>query len=205
LIIVGIGVGTLINGYWSDQPNLRKQGLGTIRAGLMIFLIFGVLMEFIFSVTGVSDRGNLLLWAILLTILGLFLLIARIFRLGMAEGERADLFWPVVMTGVGAITSLAYMGWLPEENLLMAVNLWPVLLIAAGLGILFGGRHLVRSFTEHPDRGVIFAAVFAGGQFGLRSTGMAVQTGFISLEMWVASGSLVSGNVVKSSINASTV
>jgi hypothetical protein len=201
LIIVGIGIGTLINGYWSDQPNLRKQGLGTIRAGLTLFLIFGILMEFIFSITGESERGDPLLWGILLAVLGLFLLITRIFRLGMAEGERADLFWPVLMTGVGVITSLAYLGWLPEENLLMVLNLWPLLLIAAGLGILFGGRSAwLGALLGVLIVGVIFAAVFAGGQLGLRSQPVwPFETGFIQFgdvggERIVGSGNIITEN-----------
>jgi len=70
-------------------------------------------MEFIFAVTGVSDWDNIFLWAILLVLLGLYLLITRLLRLGKADGGRVDLFWPILMIGVGLIASLAYLGLLP--------------------------------------------------------------------------------------------
>lgn len=170
LIICGVGAGTLINGYWTNQPNLRKQGLNTIRSGLVLFLIFGVIMEFIFSITGVSAWGNYLLWAILLAVVGLYLLVTRLLGLGKADSGRIDLFWPILMIGVGVVASLAYLGWLPKDNLWVVVNLWPVLLIVAGVGILFRGRS--------PWPGailgilvvvVVFITAFAGQQLGLKA------------------------------------
>jgi len=197
LIICGVGVGTLINGYWSDQPNLRKQGLGTIRAGLILFLIFGILMEFIFSATGVTRQGNLLLWAILLAILGLYLLVTRILRLGIAEGEH-DLFWPILMIGVGVVTSLVYLDLLPKGNLLMLVNLWPLLLIAAGLGVLFRGRsRWLGAVLGIIVVAVIFIVAFAGGALGLSSVPVwPFETGFI--QIGDVSGERVtgSGNII---------
>jgi hypothetical protein len=171
LIISGVGLGILINGIWSDQPELRKQGLDTIRAGLVLFLIFGVTMEFIFSVTGVTSWGNPLFWAALLALMGLYLLITRLLRLRKPDGEREDLFWPVLMIGVGVIAILAYQGWLPEENLLMLLNLWPLLLIVAGLGLLFRGRSpWVGALLGVSVLAVIFIAAFAGEGLGLKST-----------------------------------
>jgi len=208
LIICGIGAGTLINGYWSDQPNLRVQGFRTIRAGLTLFLIFGVIMEFIFSVTGVSGRGNLLLWAILLVIVGLYLLVTRILRLGIAEGERAELFWPILMVGVGVIASLTTLGWLPAENLWTALNLWPLLLIAGGLGVLFRGRSpWVGAILGILVVAVIFVAAFAGGRLGLKSgplwpfgTGL-IQIGDNAGERIVGSGNVITENRTVSGFN----
>ena len=170
LIICGVGAGTLINGYWTDQPSLRKQGLNTIRSGLVLFLIFGVIMEFIFSITGVSAWGNHLFWAILLGVVGLYLLVTRVLSIGKADSGRIDLFWPILMIGVGVVASLVSLGWLPKDNLWVVVNLWPVLLIVAGIGILFRGRS--------PWPGailgvlvvvVVFVTAFAGQQLGLKA------------------------------------
>jgi hypothetical protein len=201
LIVCGVGVGVLINGYWSDQPALRKQGMDTLRGGLILFLIFGVIMGFIFTVTGVTHWGNLLLWAILLVLMGLFLLITRLLRVGKAEGGRVDLFWPIFMIGVGVIASLAYLDWLPKENLWMVVNLWPVLLIVGGLGILFRGRTpWVSAVLGLVVVVVIFVAAFAGGQLGLKSepfwpfeTGF-IQVGNLSGERITGSGNVATEN-----------
>lgn len=198
LIIAGIGAGILINGYWSDQPNLRRQGLATIRSGLTLFLIFGVLMEFIFSATGVSRQGNLLLWAILLAILGLYLLVTRLLRLGIAEGEH-DLFWPVLMMGVGAVASLAYLGLLPKGNLSILLNLWPLLLIVAGLGILFRSRSpLFGALLGVLVVAVIFVVAFAGGALGLKPAPVwPFETGLIQIgdvERVTGSGNVITEN-----------
>ena len=201
LIICGVGVGTLIHGYWSDQPNLRKQGVTTIRTGLTLFLIFGVLMEFIFSASGVMGWGNLLLWAILLAVVGIYLLITRIFRLGMAEGERADLFWPILMIGIGVIASLVRLGWLPEKNLLMLLNLWPLLLIVAGLGVLFRSRSSwLGAILGVLVVAVLFVVAFAGGRLGLSSVPFwpfesgIIQIGDVGGEVFTGSGNVITEN-----------
>jgi MFS family permease len=205
LIIVGIGAGILINGYWSDQPNLRKQGLVTIRSGLTLFLIFGVLMEFIFSATGVNRWGNLTLWGILLAILGLYLLITRILHLGIAEGEH-DLFWPVLMIGAGAVASLAYLGLLPEGNLSLLLNLWPLLLIAAGLGILFrNSSPWFGALLGVLVVAAIFVVAFAGGALGLRSGPIwPFETGLVQIgdvERVIGSGNVITENRTVSDFN----
>ncbi len=192
LIICGVGAGTLINGYWSDQPNLRRQGLAAIRTGLTLFLVFGVLMEFIFAATGEMGWGNLLLWSILLAVLGLYLLVTRILRLGMAEGERADLFWPILMIGVGVVASLVYLRWLPEKNLGMLVNLWPLLLIVAGVGVLFRSRSpWMGAILGLLVVAVIFVVAFAGGRLGLSSVPyLPFENGIIQ----IGDGEIVSGS-----------
>ncbi len=201
LIICGIGAGVLINGVWGDRPDLRKQGLDTLRAGLVLFLIFGVIMGFIFSLTGVTQWGNLFLWAILLSLVGLSLLIARILRLGRRDGQRVDLFWPILMIGAGVVTSLAYLGWLPKENLWMAANLWPVLLIVAGLGVLSrGGSPWVGAVLGVLVVAVIFVAAFAGKQLGLKSEPFwssftdSIQIGNSSGERITGSGNVITEN-----------
>jgi hypothetical protein len=193
LIICGVGVGLLINGFWSNSPDLRKRGLETIRAGLFLFLIFGVIMEFIFSMTGVSARGNILLWSILLVILGLTLLVVRLVQVGRGSGEQADLFWPIAMIGVGGIASLMYLNWLPQENLWAVLNLWPVLLIVAGLGIILRGRSpWLGAILAVLVVAVIFVAAFAGPQLGLRTTpSLPFEIGDFSGERIAGSGKVI--------------
>jgi hypothetical protein len=197
LIICAVGVGMLINGYWSEQPNLRKQGVTTIRTGLTLFLIFGVLMEFIFSATGVTRWGNLTLWAILLAAVGFYLLITRVLHMGVAEGEH-DLFWPILMIGVGVVAVLVNLGLLPEKNLPMLLNLWPLLLIVAGLGILFRSRSpWFGAILGALVVAVIFVVAFAGGSLGLSSAPLwpfEIQIGDIGGELVAGSGKIISEN-----------
>jgi len=170
LIVCASGIGTWINGQWSDQPELKKRGFATLRTGLILFIIFGVIMEFIFSISGGAHWGSLLLWSILLTIVGAYLLVTRIFKIGKPDSEQVDLFWPVLMVGVGLIGIFAQLKWMTTDNMGRMVNLWPVLLIVAGVGLIF--RH------RSPWIGAALALIlvagafvvgFAGGQLGLAS------------------------------------
>lgn len=197
LIVCAVGVGVLINGYWSEQPDLRKRGLDTIRAGLFLFLVVGVIMEFIFAFTGVSTRGNLMLWSVLLALLGLALLVVRLWQLATGSDQQVDLFWPITMIGVGVVASMVYLNWLPQENLWMALNLWPLLLIVGGVGILLRGR----SSWVGAVLGVlvvagIFVATFAGNQLGLRATTptLTFNIGGFSGERVFGSGNVITEN-----------
>ncbi len=52
-------------------------------------------------------------------------------------------FWPIVFLGAGVIWLLTNMGIIPSENLWVLIRLWPVLVIIAGLDILFARRFAV--------------------------------------------------------------
>jgi hypothetical protein len=168
LIIFAVGAGVWIDGYRSDQPDLRKRGQETMRTGLILFVIFAIIMEFIFTMTGVHQRVNTLVWAILLGILGLFLLVWRIFHLGKAEGEHVDLFWPILMIGIGVTAILYELGWIPATNLWMMLNLWPLLLIVGGVGLIFRSRSpwVGAILGVLVVAGMLFIGL-AGGQLGL--------------------------------------
>jgi len=49
------------------------------------------------------------------------------------------LFWPIILIGVGAILLLSNLGYIHGNPWTIIFQLWPVLLIALGLEILFGG------------------------------------------------------------------
>lgn len=51
-----------------------------------------------------------------------------------------SLFWPVVILGAGVIWLLSNLNIIPNENLWLLLQLWPVLFIIAGLDILFARR-----------------------------------------------------------------
>ncbi|HLF28599.1 MAG TPA: DUF5668 domain-containing protein [Anaerolineae bacterium] len=53
---------------------------------------------------------------------------------------RPNLFWPIVLIGVGVIFLLSNTGVITGNPWPIIFNLWPVLLIIAGLDLLFGRR-----------------------------------------------------------------
>jgi hypothetical protein len=170
LIVCASGVGVWINGAWNNQPELKRRGLGTLRTGLILFIVFGVIMEFIFFFTEEGRWGSLLLWAIVLTLLGAYLLVTRLLKLGKPDGERVDLFWPVLMIGAGLVGIFSQLNWMTADNLERVVNLWPALLIVAGVGLIF--RHQgpwVGGLLGLIVVAGVFVVGFAGGQLGLPS------------------------------------
>jgi hypothetical protein len=170
LIMCAVGAGTWINGYVSENPDLQKRGLSVLRTGLILFIIFGVIMEFIFSLSGESHWGGVLLWSVLLILVGGYLLVTRLLQIRKPGGEKSDLFWPVLMLGLGLAAGISHLGGLSGFSFGGLFNLWPLLLIALGIGLIFRNRS--------PWVGLIlgtlivvgiFVVVFAGARLGLAS------------------------------------
>ncbi len=173
LIIVAVGLGQVIFSYWSDQPNIRKGGWETARVGLILFLVFGAIMEFIFSITGVSDRASLVFWAALLVVVGLVQLGVRVFRLLFARDQvkkdDRDLFGPFFLIAIGLTALLYALGWVDSTQLLTLLSLWPLLLVFAGLQLIFGRRTAwLSAILGILLLGVVFTVLFAGQDLGLR-------------------------------------
>jgi hypothetical protein len=198
LIIFAVGLGVLINGYWSGQAAMSKNGLDTMLTGLALFLIFGVIMGFVFSVSGVAQWGTPLIWAGALVLLGGLLLIIRIVRVSTTEGMRTDFFWPILMIGGGVLAIMAYFKLLPVQNLWVLVNLWPVLLIVAGLGLLFrSASHWVGASLGVLVVAAMFAAIYAGPQIGLNAQpGWISNIGSIQFGDFAGESITGSGNVI---------
>jgi hypothetical protein len=170
LIICAVGAGVWINGLWSGQPDLKQRGFATLRTGLMLFIIFGAVMELIFSLSGEGHTGLLLFWAILLTLAGAYLLITHILKLGKTGAERDDLFWPLLMIGIGLVGIFNQLNWISTDNIQRMVNLWPVLLIVAGVGLIFRDRSpWVGGALGLILVAGVFVVGFAGAQLGLAS------------------------------------
>jgi len=144
LIVVSVGIGIAIAGYWGDDPRMRKSGFDLARVGLILFLVFGAIMQIIFAFTGVSKIGGLLFWAILLTLVGLYLLVSRVYRLifkpEQARTDDRDLFGPFFLIGIGIVAGLYSLGWIDNDDIFRMISLWPLLLIVAGLQLIIGRR-----------------------------------------------------------------
>lgn len=54
--------------------------------------------------------------------------------------HHRSFFWPVILLGVGIIWLLTNLNIIPSDNLWILLRLWPVLIIVAGLDVLFSRR-----------------------------------------------------------------
>jgi hypothetical protein len=77
LIIAGAGVGLVIFGNWSEQPDLRRAGRVVIGAGLVFFFIFGLFFELGASLLGQRSLGGIF-WPLALILLGVYVLFGRV-------------------------------------------------------------------------------------------------------------------------------
>jgi len=141
LIIVAVGIGLWINGAFANRPDLVISGKNTIRVGLVLFVVFGVIFSLVFNFTGLSS-GGVGFWGLLLVVLGLYLLISRSIRLVLhrAGWDDRDLFWPIIMIGGGLVLFLFGLGQLPLATLTGLWTWWPLLLVLVGLDWLVGRR-----------------------------------------------------------------
>jgi hypothetical protein len=64
-------------------------------------------------------------------------------------------FWPVILLGTGVIWLLSNLNIIPSDNLWILLRLWPVLIIVAGLDVLFAHRL--------PGIGALLALLVIGG------------------------------------------
>ncbi len=92
LIILFVGAGIYIMGWYSEDANQKHSGLRVMRAGLILFIIFGTFFEMMFS------SFNNLLFPILLIGLGIYLVIARSGLLGKKSSEVTEVVTPTDST-----------------------------------------------------------------------------------------------------------
>jgi len=71
LIFMFVGLGVYLMGWYGEDANQRKTGAGLMKAGFILFIIFGTFFEMIFS----SFNG--MIFPVLLIILGGYLILAR--------------------------------------------------------------------------------------------------------------------------------
>jgi hypothetical protein len=144
LIVCAVGLGIAFFGMWSDQPDVRNSGWRLARLGLVLFVVFGVLFEFIFSFGSGFQGLKSPFWPVLLIIVGLGLFLYRAINLLRKRSETSwderDLFWPVLFAGFGVLWLLVNLTYLPFDNIGVLIGLWPVLLVGAGLDLMVGRR-----------------------------------------------------------------
>jgi hypothetical protein len=83
VIILAVGAGIFIMGAWSGQASQRQAGLGVMRVGLVLFIIFGAFFEMIFNSSDLAQ----LVFPVALILLGGYLLVTRS---GLFGGGKKD-------------------------------------------------------------------------------------------------------------------
>lgn len=82
LIIMFVGVGIYIMGWYAGDESQKKSGANVMKVGLILFIIFGAFFEMIFS----SFNG--LIFPVLLILLGIYLILSRTGLIG--GGKNTD-------------------------------------------------------------------------------------------------------------------
>lgn len=78
LIIAAVGIGIIIQGFYSRRNNLRRSGLKLVRLGLLLFLLFGAFFELIaFRQETILGR---IFWPLALIVVGAYLMITRLIQ-----------------------------------------------------------------------------------------------------------------------------
>jgi MFS family permease len=199
LIIVAVGIGQVISGYWSENSEERRKGWETARVGLILFLIFGAIFGIIFALTGVTRQDTLVFWAIALAAVGVYLLVSRIVRLGWKKEkvtkDDRDLFWPIIFIGVGVFAILVKTGWLGTPQWNAILSLWPLLIIFAGLQLIFGRRTAwLSAILAVILLGAIYAVGFAGDKLGIRSDSSFILFPGLNRSLNWGSGQVIKGS-----------
>lgn len=83
VIIMSVGLGIFIMGLWGGNREQRQSGLGVMKVGLIMFIIFGAFFEMIFNSSVLADY----IFPAGLILLGLYLVFKRSVRL---PGKRND-------------------------------------------------------------------------------------------------------------------
>lgn len=88
LIIIFVGLGVFIMGWWGGNPGQRRTGNGLMRLGLILFLIFGAFFEMLFRSFTLADY----VFPVGLILLGLYLVLRRsgLFTRKQAQDQLPD-------------------------------------------------------------------------------------------------------------------
>ena len=81
LIILFVGAGIYIMGWFADEVKQKESGLKVMKAGLILFIIFGTFFEMIFS------GFNNIIFPVLLILLGAYLVVTRS---GLISAKKHD-------------------------------------------------------------------------------------------------------------------
>jgi len=81
LIIMFVGAGIYVMGTYGGDENQKRSGWRVMRAGFILFVIFGLFFEMLFS------SFNNIVFPVLLIVLGAYLVLSRSGLLGARRTE----------------------------------------------------------------------------------------------------------------------
>ncbi len=84
LIIIFVGLGIYIMGWYGEDANQRRSGGKVMKIGIILFIVFGTIFESIFS------SLNNVIFPILLILLGVYLVLSRSGLLGKKKDNPVD-------------------------------------------------------------------------------------------------------------------
>lgn len=84
LILMFVGLGIYIMGWYGGDENQKRSGFGVMKVGFILFIIFGAFFEMIFS-----SFGNLI-FPVLLILLGVYLVLNRSGLFGRNRAREDD-------------------------------------------------------------------------------------------------------------------
>ena len=91
IILTSVGLGIFLMGTYGGNADQRKSGLGLMRVGLILFILFGGFFELIFS-AGARFGLRQMVFPVALILLGLYLIYnhMRSSRAGTSENELSS-------------------------------------------------------------------------------------------------------------------
>lgn len=78
LIVVAVGVGLVIKGFWTDDAKTFQAGLRTASVGAVLFVVFGAFFELVLRIGGLEYATvSGWFWPVLLIAAGVAILVGR--------------------------------------------------------------------------------------------------------------------------------
>jgi hypothetical protein len=84
LIIMFVGIGIYLMGWYGGDASQRQSGWGVMKVGFVLFIVFGAFFELIFG------SFNNLIFPILLIVLGIYLILSRSGLFGAKKTEESS-------------------------------------------------------------------------------------------------------------------
>ena len=84
LIILSVGAGIYLMGWYAGDTNQKRSGLGVMKVGFILFIIFGAFFEMLFS-----SFSNVI-FPVLLILLGAYLILSRSGLFGTKKAEETS-------------------------------------------------------------------------------------------------------------------
>lgn len=83
LIIMFVGMGIYIMGWYGGDANQKRSGFGVMKVGFILFIIFGAIFEIL-----IFSSFNNLVFPVLLILLGVYLVLSRSGLFGRKKSEE---------------------------------------------------------------------------------------------------------------------